>query len=979
MDILSGLNDEQQRAVKHGAGPLLIIAGAGTGKTTVITRRIGYILQNGLARSDEILALTFTDKAAGEMEERVAELLPIGYFDLWISTFHAFGERMVKEYGLDVGLSNNFRLLSESEQWSLMREHLEEFDLDYYHPKGNPTKFIQALISHFSRLKDEDITAQQYVDYAETVMADGDAVHHQTGVNQSIAADEARRIREVARAYHFYERMLADNNAMDFGDLIVQTIRLLRARPAILAQLRARLKYILVDEFQDTNYAQYELVKLLAHPKNNITVVGDDDQSIYAWRGASMSSILNFKKDFPNSREVALTQNYRSPQNILDCAHNFIQKNNPNRLEETLHIQKRLQSQQKQEGMIEHLHAATLSGEAELVLQKITALKEQDPAQSWNEFAILVRANDHAETFLPYLERARIPYQFLASRGLFGKSVILDVMAFLRLCDNYHESRALYRVLHWPVWELPPEDVMALMNARAKSAESLFEICRTVRVVPHCAPQSYETVEKIIALVEKFTNETRQRTVGEVVLQFLDKSGYLQYLTAKKNEEAEEHILYLNQFYKYIEAFERSHLEKNAHDFIAEIDTMMESGEAGRLQPDFEDGPEALKIMTVHAAKGLEFDYIFVVNLVEQRFPSTRRREAIPIPDALINDIVPEGDLHLEEERRIFYVALTRAKRGVFLTSAEDYGGTRKKKPSRFLLEAGFVDWKPHATGAVLFDSANAILTKKNRSRVFVPKKHLPRVFSYTQLKAYDACPWQYRFAYILKVPVPGRPSLSFGRTMHAVLYEFFRALKERTIAQQSSLFGATDHPASCTPSRDDLLVLYEKHWIDEWYPSRRNREEYYHKGREALEAFYDLHQAQWPRAKLLEERFNIPLNDVRLKGAMDRVDETPNGLEIVDYKTGRVPKSGKRDSEQLYLYALALKEVFHETPAQLTYYFIEENKKISEEFLPEKLEKTRAWIMEIITKILEGNFEATPGFHCQFCDYRDICEFRSF
>ena len=333
MDLLKDLNPEQLAAVKHQDGPLLIVAGAGTGKTTVIAQRIAYLIEEGKAGSEEILALTFTEKAAGEMAERVESLLPYGYFDLWISTFHSFAERILKEHGLSIGLSTDFKLLNEFEQWALIKKNLAKFDLDYYRPLGNPTKFIRALLKHFSRAKDEDISPAQYLAYAGELKEDLDGM---LGGNPAIPAShlsfpkpkavgnpgergkntvldsrlrgndkeimddmtdrqETARINEAANAYHVYQQLLLDNNALDFGDLINYCLKLFRERPAILEKYRRQFKYIMLDEFQDTNWSQYELIKLLAEPKNNLAVVGDDDQSIFRFRGASMSNILQFK------------------------------------------------------------------------------------------------------------------------------------------------------------------------------------------------------------------------------------------------------------------------------------------------------------------------------------------------------------------------------------------------------------------------------------------------------------------------------------------------------------------------------------------------------------------------------------------------------------------------------------------------------------------------------------------------------------
>lgn len=978
MSILEGLNNEQQEAVTHTKGPLLIIAGAGTGKTTVVTRRIAHLIESGLARPEEILALTFTEKAAGEMEERVEQLLPMGFFDLWISTFHAFGERILTDHALDIGLPNDFQLLSDTEQMLMLREHIEDFDLDYYRPKGNPTKFVQALISHFSRLKDEDITPQEYLAYAEKLQLDTDAEFTTSKGNLSdedkAKADEAQRVMEVAKAYKQYQDLLRSKSALDFGDLIVETIHLFKERPNLLELYRNQFKYILVDEFQDTNFAQYDLIKLLASPQNNLTVVADDDQSIYSFRGASMSNILIFKNDFPKSREVSLVQNYRSRQGILDLAYEFIQHNNPNRLEETLKIEKKLQSNKEGEATIEHLHSQSLEGEAKMTVDKIIALKENDTELAWSDFAILVRANDQAQTFIPYLERAQIPYQFLASQGLFAKPIILDLIAFLRLLDNYHESRAMYRILCYPMLGLSPDDVITIIQHANKHTQSLFETCKDIRTVTKLQEETYEHIETFLSLMEKLSYEARSRSAGEIILQFLEQSGYLQWATSQEEKLAAESVLYLNQFYKYVESFEKAHQDTNIHLFVKELSMMIESGERGRLQPDFDEGPDSVKILTVHASKGLEFEHVFVVNLVDRRFPSTGRKEPIPIPDEVVKDMVPEGDWHLEEERRLFYVAATRAKSGLYLTSGEDYGGARKKKPSRFLVESGFEQTKPEPTGEVLFGNTPVVAKKQAQTEL----KHLPKSFSFTQLKAFETCPWQYRFAFLLKVPTPGRPSFSFGKTIHNTLYEFFRRMKESHDLQQGDLFSAAEETAPDSRSLEELLEIYESKWIAEWYTSKKQREEYYEKGKDALKAFYELHKDNWPKAVLLEKGFNINIGDYAIKGAVDRVDELESGnIEILDYKTGKYPKSGKKDVEQLYIYALALQEIMQVTPEKLTYYFVEENKPLTVDFDPDKLQEVSDWALGIIQKILEGDFTPKPGFHCQFCDFKEICEFK--
>jgi Superfamily I DNA and RNA helicases len=680
--LLSGANEAQKQAIIHDNGPLLIVAGAGTGKTSVLTKRLAYLVETGKAKTDEILAVTFTDKAAGEMEERIDKLLPYGYVDLWVMTFHAFGERILRDHALAIGLPDSFKLLSETDQWLLIRNNLDRFKLDYYKPLGSPTKFIHALLRHFSRAKDEMISPEDYLAYAQNSKLDKDVVGD---------ADEATRLAEVAEAYHVYTQLLRDNDALDFGDLINETVRLFKTRPNILAKYRKQFKYLIVDEFQDTNIAQFELLRLLSGDKANITVVGDDDQSVYKFRGASVSNILQFKQYYPTTKQVILTENYRSPQSILDSAYKFIQANNPNRLEAQLGagLSKKLHANISHPGSIEHLHEKTLTDEARAVAEKIIELKASDVDTDYSQFAILSRSNDGANPFIAALSAAGIPYIFYASRGLYQKPVVLDIVNYLKLLDNYHESPSLYRLLAGPVVDMAHDDIIKLTHAASKNAWSLYEACQKAATL-NITPEGLAKINKFLGLIAKHTERARTNDVRNVIFVFLEDTGYLKRLVGVDNQLNHDTLDYINQFWRVIEEFVAAEPDPTARLFLERIRLQVEAGEDGHLAFDPNIGPEAVRVMTVHASKGLEFDYVFLVSLIDRRFPSGERAEAIELPAALVKEIVPEGDRHLEEERRLFYVGMTRAKKGLYLTSADDYGGARKRKLSRFLTELGY-------------------------------------------------------------------------------------------------------------------------------------------------------------------------------------------------------------------------------------------------------------------------------------------------
>ncbi|HEY8632914.1 MAG TPA: ATP-dependent helicase, partial [Candidatus Limnocylindrales bacterium] len=335
--LLGGLNPEQLRAVTHGEGPLLVVAGAGTGKTQVITRRIAWLIATRRARPSEILGLTFTEKAAAEMQVRVDQLVPYGYTDTMIGTFHAFGDRLIREYALELGLPSDVRVLSRPEVVIFLREHLFAFDLDEYRPLGDPTRFLGSLATLFSRCKDEDVSPAAYLAHARS-LADRAAADPA----DAALAEEARRQAELAGAYARYQELLAASGFIDFGDQVALALHLVRTSPAARAEIQARFRFVLVDEFQDTNRAQSELVSLVAEAHRNLTVVGDDDQSIYRFRGAAISNILGFRDRYRNARTIVLRRNYRSRPAILEASHRLIKFNDPDRLEVRAGISKRL-------------------------------------------------------------------------------------------------------------------------------------------------------------------------------------------------------------------------------------------------------------------------------------------------------------------------------------------------------------------------------------------------------------------------------------------------------------------------------------------------------------------------------------------------------------------------------------------------------------------------------------------------------------
>ncbi len=986
LEELNSLNDQQREAVTFGDGPLMIVAGAGTGKTTVLTKRVAYLILEKGVKSDEILALTFTDKAAKEMEERVDRLLPLGYLDLWAMTFHSFCDKILKRHALDIGLSNDYELLTETDAWILFRKNIDRFDfLKYYKPIGNPAKFISALLKCFSRLKDEGINPDQYLQYVEEVKKS-----RKNKNGEILSDDEIERLEECAKSYELYELILAENNAMDFGGLINNTIKLFKERPFILNKYRKQFKYILVDEFQDTNFNQYQLIKMLAEPNNNITVVGDDDQAIYKFRGASLSNILNFKKDYPNAKEILLTNNYRSAQDILDLSYAFIKQNDPNRLEKRNGLSKKLQANIPDKAIIEHIHALTLENEARSVVNRILELKRDDPEASFGDFAILVRSNSSAKIFNNLLSINHIPNEFLASTGLYSKDIILDLLAYLRVLETNYDNVSMYRILSMPILNINHEDINSILYNKNKDGKSVYEICKAIsngEIDLACK----DKIKNVIELINKHADLAKRESVRTIIRYFLVDFGIASYLL--ENEKRDE-ISYINRFAGIVEKFEDHNYDITLLNFLEYMDLILDSGDKGALSVESSD-PDTVKIMTVHASKGLEFKYVFVVSMVDKKFPVIAKSDPIEVPVDLLSsesdvEYDSESDPHLEEERRLFYVAMTRAKKALIFTSSDDYGGKTPKKLSRFMEELKALKIEEPDLEIIRKDDntkddkmtidflVDNDSEKRREEKEKAIQYHHEGKYSFTQLEGYKNCPLQYKFQHILKVQMStGRPVFSYGKSMHATLEEFYKRIIERS-EDKDFVKNKAESELESFISKDELFEFYKDKFIDEWYENDEQREEYREKGRNSLNVFYGELKDNFIIPHTLECPFNVRIGDYVLTGKIDRVDILPDGTcEIIDYKTGNGKDEKSVKKEQLMIYQIAAEQVLGLKPSKLTFYYLDDNTKVSFLGTDKQIDNLKEKIINWIQEIEKNNFEATPSPLCNFCDYRNICSKR--
>jgi DNA helicase-2/ATP-dependent DNA helicase PcrA len=1010
--LLSGLNSEQRRAVCHGEGPLLVVAGAGTGKTQVITRRIAWLIASRQARPSEILALTFTDKAADEMQARVDQLVPYGYTNSAISTFHAFGDRLVREFALELGLPTDLRVLSRPEVVIFLRERLFAFELDEYRPLGDPTRFLSALATLFSRCKDEDVGPQAYLDFAASLKAratDGaSAVEDRESAEDgalAAAEEDARRHGELARAYARYQSLLRESGLIDFGDQVSLALRLLRESAAARLELQRRYRYVLVDEFQDTNRAQSELVELLAAEHGNITVVGDDDQSIYKFRGAAISNILEFKRRHPKARQIVLRRNYRSHTPILDASYRLIRFNDPDRLEVRNGIDKRLVAERgiaASDGVerpVRHLAFATGSEEADWAAREIAGRVASGAKP--RDFAILVRANADADPVLRSLNLAGVPWRFSGTSGLYARPEIRLLLAFLRAIADLSSSVDLYALAASEVYGLGGADLTAIVNSARRRNRSVWDVAEELVRQPgllRLSAESRAALERLVADLRRFTELAHERPAGEVLYQFLRDSGILSTLASTDSVAAEESLQNIARFFEIIRA-QSDLLPDDRAIFVARhLQTLIDAGD-DPATAEIDADADAVAVLTVHKAKGLEFPVVFMTGLVDGRFPARTRREPLAMPTELVRETLPDGDPHVQEERRLFYVGMTRARDELVLTHAADYGGRRTRRVSQFVLEA--LDLPAvAATGGAVEGVAHAPL---ERLAAFEPKPEAseaardgavegPLSLSFYQVDDYLTCPLKYKYVHVLRVPIAPHHSIVYGAALHQAVQEFHRRQSRGYLMPE-----------------DELLAAFDRAWSNEGFLTREHEEARLAAGRAALRRFREEQLRPGTMAPAYVEReFSFTLDGDRIRGRMDRVDVErvepasardgageeqladalspalpglhPERVTITDYKSSDVrdpvrARERARESLQLQIYAMAYQAENGRLPDALQLWFLESGLVGRTEVDPKRLDKARDSIRRAASGIRARQFQATPDYlSCNYCAFRDIC-----
>jgi DNA helicase-2/ATP-dependent DNA helicase PcrA len=631
-NLLANLNPPQREAVMHTEGPLLILAGAGSGKTRVITTRIAYLIKAREVWPSNILAITFTNKAASEMRERVERLLGDQVGAMWISTFHAACVRILRREILNLGYGSNFIIYDTADQQAVIKACLKELNLD---EKKFPPRAIAGAISN---AKNKLLTPEKFALAAEDYF-------------QEMAA----------KVYPLYQKKLRENNGVDFDDLLMLTVRLFQEQSGVLSYYQQKFRYIMVDEYQDTNHAQYLLVNLLAEQHQNICVVGDDDQSIYKFRGADIRNMVDFERDYPAAKVIKLEQNYRSTESILQAANQVVQ-NNPCRKE------KALWTDRGQGEKIGYYQGFDEQEEARFVAQQIQewAVKQ---GGSYSEVAVLYRTNVQSRAFEEWFRRLDIPYQIIGGLGFYERKEIKDVMAYLRVLANPDDRVAFERVINVPKRGVGEASLTKLMAVLPEFNNSLAAGLANLAAIPGIPGKAKEGLLTFQQMMAKLREDLPALTISEMVQEILEVSGYWFELKNSKDPQDQGRLENIQEFLSVTKDYDRTNPQGSLEDFLSGLALYTD------LDGVDKETSNVVMLMTLHTAKGLEFPLVFLVGLEEGVFPHIRSLEE---PD------------ELEEERRLCYVGITRAMDKLFLTHAQSrmlYGRWNSYLPSRFLKE----------------------------------------------------------------------------------------------------------------------------------------------------------------------------------------------------------------------------------------------------------------------------------------------------
>ena len=977
---MGNLNPEQRKAVQHGEGPLLVIAGPGSGKTRVITRRIVYLLENvpGL-RPENVMALTFTDKAAGEMKSRVAKELPGLDTSPHISTFHSFCYSVLLQRHFDR------KLLDKVDVWIFLRRRMEQLGLEYYQKLAAPGAFLHDLNNFFSQCQDELVGPEEFEDYVRKREIDFQARAASLDPAECLLqAEELRKQQELARVFRASHRLIEEAGYSSLGSLISEVVQLWDREPETLDEYRQQFRYILVDEFQDSNYGQVELLKRLVASPFNITAVGDPDQAIYRFRGAAHGTFDMFKQVFPNPEEVFLNQNYRSTKKILRTSDVVIACN------EGRDPQKPPLITENPEGANVFLlsspdYAVEAKGVAGVVEDLIRGKR------AITEIAVLYRAHSHRDLLIREFRRKKIPF-VIRGLSLLSTTIIRDLLAYLRLVHSVHDNISLTRVLLARRWKFPEPLALDMRRQAARGRCSIYD---ALRQAEHSILKSdlegtrWQELKSILG-------ELRKKAEHVPVTSLLDQMTELLELkfVPDSNDAAR-----LEAFKKFLEKWEEKSETRKLPEFMEYFGYFVEAG--GKIEVPEPPGPvNAVQMMSVHASKGLEFPVVFILSVAARRFPHGEQKPVIEFPDELRNGPVPPVNLHLAEERRLFYVAMTRAREQLYVSSvtkgknrsafiddllsdavvqgrdisridfeeaAEKDEATEKKEPLK--QPAKKTARRSRPAQPTLFgepapapDTVRPPVAEWAQAIPAAPSDGKLRL-SATAIETYVECPLKFKFGHLYHIPTGPQAALTFGNIMHQSVRHYFVLRKDGKVA-----FA-------------DLTDFYLGSWKNVGFEDSYQEETYRKSGLSQLREFTDRHNALPIAADRvrMEVHFELEMQDVVLEGRIDQINpvrpQEPRRVQLVDYKTGRPRTQKDADkSLQLSVYALAARNQMGLDPQGVVFYNLTNNQPVASVRTQREMDAVQQKILAVAEEIRRMIFPPKPGFVCRYCEFVPVC-----
>ena len=928
---LPALSGEQEAAAAVLHGPVRVVAGAGSGKTAVIAARFRRLVASGVDPAS-ILVMTFTERAAAEMRERILADAAVPEAPA-VGTFHALAMRWLRDEGKPVGVHPAFGILAGAERWIIMRELLWELADPALVGAERPDDLVSPLLKLLERARQELVTLARLHRWVSGV------------------EDEERRavLTAAVRLFRAYARRCRRDRVLDFDDVLVHLVRLLQEHPDVRGRFAARFPWVLVDEYQDTNLAQARVVELIAGPAGNVCVVGDDDQSIYRFRGASRASMDRFVSCFPGAATLTLGRNRRSTHRIVDAARRLVERN-PERLAKPLGPD----PERERGDPVELWRCASAAQEAAAIAAGVAEAHAAGTPLS--SIAVLARTHAIAGPIASALAEARVPYRHWAGQGLYRRPEIRDVIAYLRLLHDPDDLLALARLLVRPPLELDLEAALAELRAG--------EVTRP----PLCALAEWGPTARWAGLVLELLEPKARLGVDELLFELLNRTRYLDILLPRLSDpiEARRVAANVSRFAELVAEYCERRPDHSLGLFVEHLDLVLRSG----LDEDVagvEGLEDAVQLLTIHQAKGLEFEVVFVPALAEGRVPQPRRRDglaavaALELPAQLLEPAVRGREDQVAEERRLCYVAMTRARRRLVLSWADRYEGTRPWRPSRFLAEL-----RGPEDGVVERDLRSelpeAAVAAASSGRPAPEPAGGPRpLLSFSGISAYRDCPRQHWYRHRLRLPAPPAVEAQLGTVLHLALSRAGRLRQQDRVV-----------------TLDVLDELHRAAWAAVGLAEPRRRPALEALGWRLLRAFHAAGGLD-DRPAFLEAPFSAGQDGWTLRGVIDRVDApaAPGGpWRILDYKSGTpVPASQLRRDLQLALYALGAREALGLDPAELEIIYLRDGRRVVLPATDELVEEARGIAAEVAAGVAAGRFEPRPERRrCSLCAYRLAC-----